>query len=91
MGKGKLRRPSQKVVTMTVRDINKLKMEVAERVLCLVTAYTMDELDYDEDKIVDLWLGIQRYSNAIKEHDITLKKVKDIIEDKTGIKMLGWK
>lgn len=80
-----------KVITLTNRELNKLKLDVTERVLCLVTAYMMDELDYDEEKIVDMWLSIQRYANAIKDHTITLNKVKEIIQEKTGIKFLGWK
>ena len=87
----KLRRPSQQVITMTARDVTKMKMEIADRMLCLVTAYLMDELDYDEENIVKLWEGITRYSQAIKDHTLTLNKVKEIIQDNTGIKFLGWK
>ena len=81
----------QTPVVMYERDIRKIKMELADKTLCLVTAYLMDELDYDEDKIIELWEGIARYSAAIKDHTITLNKVKEIIQDRTGIKFLGWK
>lgn len=87
----KKRRPGQTVIVMTARDVTKAKKEIADRTLTLITAYLMDELDYDEDKIVELWEGITRYSEAIKDHTITLNKVKDIIEERTGIKLKGWK
>lgn len=87
----KLRRPSQKVITLTAREITRIKKEISDRTLTLITAYLMDELDYDEDKIIELWEGITRYSEAIKDHSITLNKVKDIIQEKTGIVLKGWK
>ena len=87
----KTRRPSQTPVVMMARDVTKLKQQVSDRVLCLVTAYLMDELDYDEDKIVEMWEGISRYAAAIDDHTITLNKVKEIIQEHTGIKFLGWK
>ena len=61
----------QRPLVLYERDINKIKMQVADRMLCLVTAYLMDEVDYDEDRIVELWNGVSRYSAAIKDHDIT--------------------
>lgn len=87
----KLRRPSQKVITLTARDVTNIKKEISDRTLTLITAYLMDELDYDEDKIVALWEGITKYSEAIKAHTITLNKVKDIIQEHTGITLKGWK
>lgn len=81
----------QQPVVMYPRDIKRDRQEVAERVMVLVTAYLMDELDYDEDKIIELWQGISRYTEAIHDHTITLKRVKEIIQKCTGIKMLGWR
>ena len=82
-------RPSQTPVVLYERDIRKMMDNAADNMLTLVTAYLMDELDYDEDRIVDLWNGITWYAESIKDHTITLKKVKDIITENTGIKLLG--
>ena len=76
---------------MYPRDLNKIKWDITDDVLTLVTAYLMDEMDYDEQKIVDLGEGIARYSKAEKDHYITRSKVKKIIEENTGIKLLGYK
>lgn len=84
-------RPSQTPVVLYPRDLEKIKMHVVDDVLTQVTAYLMDEFDYDEDKIVELWEGIARYSKAIKEHTISIKKVKEIIKEHTGINLVGWK
>lgn len=59
--------------------------------LVLVTAYVMEDLGGDEAKVIDFWESIARYSDAIDEHLITINKVKQIIEDYTGIKLMGWK
>ena len=84
-------RPSQTPIVMYPRDLNKVKWDIADDVLTMVTAYLMDEMDYDEDKIVALWEGIARYSKAEKEHVITRSKVKRIIQEHTGIKLLGYR
>lgn len=83
-------RPSQTPMVMYPRDIKRMKEGISDNVLTLVTAYLMDEFDYDDEKIVELWEGIARYSNAVEDHTITLKKVKQIIADNTGIKLLGY-
>ena len=89
-GPKKTKRPSQTPLVLYERDLRKLRESISDHVLTLVTGYLMDELDYDEDKIVALWEGIARYSNAVEDHLITLNTVKEIIEKNTGIKMLGF-
>ena len=87
----KLRRPSQTPIVLYKRDLERIKLSVTDQVLTLVTGYLMDEFDYDEDKVVELWEGITRYHKAIEDHIITLNEVKEIIKKHTGLDLLGWK
>lgn len=84
-------RPSQTPVVLYQRDIKRIKYEIADDILTNVSAYLMDELDYDEDKIVALWEGTARYAKAERDGLITKSKVKSIIEKHTGLKLLGYR
>lgn len=89
MSRPKVKKPSDKVV-MTKRDLERLRLEVAHRTLLLVTAWTMDELNYNEDKIIEMWDGIARWSDAIdKQKLIKLNDIADIINEHTGL-TLRW-
>ena len=89
MSRPKVQKPKDKIV-LTKRDVERMKVEIAHRTLLLVTAYTMDELGYDEDKIIDMWTAISRWSDAIdKEKIIKLNDVADIINEHTGL-TLRW-
>ena len=86
------KRISEKPRLMYKRDIRKIEENAAAEVLILVTAYLMDEFEYDEDKIIELWNGVTRYSDAInKEKLITINQVCEIIEKNTGLKLGRWK
>lgn len=87
----KTTRPSQTPVVLYDRDIKRMKGEVFDKTMTLVLGYLMDDLDYDEDRIIETIEGIMRYGEAIADHTITLRRVKEIIQDKTGLKLLGWK
>lgn len=55
-----------------------------------MTAWTMDELNYEEDKIIAMWDGITRWSDAIdKQKLIKLNDIADIINEHTGL-TLRW-
>lgn len=73
---------------LTKGDLERMKVEIAHRTLLLVTAYTMDELNYDEDKIIEMWDAIARWSDAIdKQKVIKLNDIADIINQHTGLKL----
>lgn len=68
-----------------------LKAEATDEVAILFSACFMDEYCFDEEKgeyyedaderIVDLWTRLSRYSKAVKDHDITINRVRRIIKD----------
>ena len=73
---------------LTKGDLERMKVEIAHRTLLLVTAYTMDELNYDEDKIIEMWDAIARWSDAIDNQKvIKLNDIADIINQHTGLKL----
>jgi hypothetical protein len=76
-----------KRVTITPRKLQEIKTEAIGQTFLLVAAYLMDELNYEEDKILELWDGVSRYSDAIKNKDITMYKVCKILEEHTGMKV----
>lgn len=88
-GPRKSTRPSQTPLVLYPRDLKKMEAQTWDMMFTLVSGYLMDELDYDEDKIIDLWKGIERYMGAVKDHTITLKRVKEIINECTGLKVMG--
>lgn len=53
--------------------------------MILFAAYLMDELDYNEDRILSVWDGVSRYAEAIQNKDITMKKVCEIVNAHTGL------
>lgn len=88
MSRPKKRKPnSQRVITE--RDLKRMKLEIAHRTLILVTAWTMDELGYSDEKIVEMWDGIARWSEAI-DHDkvIKLNDICKIINEHTGFNLM---
>jgi hypothetical protein len=51
----------------------------------------MDEMDYDEDRLIGFWEGVSRYAKAIDTKIISLRTVTRIIEDHTGLTLGAWK
>ena len=72
---------------MTDKQIKKLEDEAWKKCAILTTAYVMDELGYDEDKIMDFHDHLDKWIDAIDEHLITIDQVCKIIEEHTGIKI----
>ena len=89
MSRPKKLKPNDKMV-LTRRDLDRIKLEIAHRTLLMVTCWTMDELDFDEDKIIAMWDDIARWSNAIdNEKTLKLNTIADIINEHTGL-TLKW-
>ena len=74
-----------KRITITPRKLEEIKKEAIGQTYILCAAYLMDELDYSEDKIVEVWNGITRYAEAIRNKDITMNKICKILSEKTGM------
>lgn len=86
-----MKRKSNKCIMLTKAEISKLKREITEEAftksVVLMLAYIMEEpgIDCDEDKIVEIFEGVERYAEYIENHEITLKKVCEIIKEYTGL------
>lgn len=76
-----------KRITITPRKLQEIKTEAIGQTFLLVAAYLMDELEYSDEKIVELWGGVSRYADAVKSKDITMNKICKIIEEHTGMKV----
>lgn len=79
------RSKKNKRVEITPRKLNEMKIDAMGQAFILSSAYLMDELDYDPEKIIDFWNGVCRYSEAIETKLITIHKVVDIINENTGL------
>lgn len=76
-----------KKVMLTPRKIQEIKTEAVGQTFLLAAAYLMDEMEYSEDKILELWDGITRYSDAVRDGTINMNKVCKILEKHTGMKV----
>lgn len=70
-----------------LRMANRIKSSAVEQTMILVAAYLMEEpeFDYSDERILELWQGISRWSVAVKDHTISCEKVCDIINQNTGL------
>lgn len=76
-----------KRITITPRKLQEIKTEAIGQTFLLVAVYLMDELNYEEDKILEIWDGVSRYADAIKTKTISMHKVCKILEEHTGMKV----
>jgi len=79
MAKGK------KPMTLNQTKIKELTYKAIQQTMLLTCAYLMDELDYSEDKICEIWEGVSRYSEAVMDKTISIDKVIEIINEQTGM------
>ena len=94
MGKGikagkKPKDPNKIVLNRT--ELRKLKEEATDEIAIIFSACFMDEYCFDEEtgdyypdtdeRIIDLWTRLSRYSRAVKAHDISINRVRKIIEE----------
>ena len=76
-----------KKVMLTPRKVEDIKLEAIMQTMLLAASYLMDELDYSEDRLLAFWAGVTRYSQAVKDHDITMNKVCLILKEHTGLEV----
>ena len=87
MSRPKKRRPNDPV-TMSQKQLENYRHEIAWRTMVLFIAYSMDELGYDKDKIVDVWAKVNDWADSIdKRKLITIETVCTIINNETGLDM----
>lgn len=77
----------KKPVMMTQAKINKLKQEQLYKAMIYFVAVCMDEFGWREEEIEAFAIRLDRYMKAVEDHTISLKKVSEIIEEVTGMKI----
>ena len=76
-----------KKIEITPRKLNEIKQEIAGQTMILTLGYLMDDLDYDADRLIEVWEGLTRYAEAVNSHIISLDKVCEIINANTGLEI----
>ena len=94
MGKGMKagkKKGKPKSIVLNRSALRDLKASATDEVAILFSACFMDEYCYDEEageyypdtdeRIIDLWERLTRYSRALDDHLISINKVRQIIEE----------
>lgn len=74
-----------KKVELTPRKVKEIKTEAMGQAMILTIAYLMDELDFDEDRCLEIWEGVSRYAEAVDTKLLSMRKICDIINANTGL------
>ena len=74
-----------KKIELTPRKIEELAKDASAKAMILFAAYLMEDEDFTPERICEVWEGVTRYSMAVDDKLITLKKVCDIINEHTGL------
>ena len=86
----KKRKPNANIC-LTKADVRKLKSDITAKATMYATilfmAYIMEDpgVDCNEDKLCEIFEGVQRYMEAVDDHLITIRQVCDIIKNHTGL------
>ena len=55
-----------------------------KRTLILTASYLMEEQDWNDDQLCEYYEAICKWGDAINSHWISIKKVIEIVNEKTG-------
>ena len=75
----------KKQVTVTKAQLKKVYQKATMDGLVLFIATAMDEFDWTIDDVEKFSVRLNRYSEAVEEHLISIKQVKNIIADVMGL------
>ena len=75
----------KKQVTVTKAQLKKVYQKATMDGLVLFIATAMDEFDWTIDDVEKFSVRLNRYSEAVDEHLISIKQVKGIIADVMGL------
>ncbi len=74
-----------KKVELTPRKVQEIKVEAMGQAMILTIAFMMDELNFDDEKCLEIWEGVARYAEAVDSKLITMNKICKIINEHTGL------
>lgn len=75
---------AERPVLMYRKDIEKLQTETQEAALVLMLAYLMDEEDFDDERVRQMWQKMESWMLAVKDHLVAVEEVKKIIFEQRG-------
>lgn len=85
------KKPKGGTVTLTVKDINKIKKDVTDTAVGTASLLYMvamkDEFGFGFDEVAKVFVRATRYSRYIDDHVATMKDLADTLEKDTGIKI----
>lgn len=86
------RKPAERI-QMTVKEYqaerNRLAKEMTEKVALIYLA-ALAEKGWSEDELIAMLETGERYAKYIDDHLVKIRDVQEIIERRTGMKMIGW-
>lgn len=94
MKRVKTKPKTQKRITLTVTELNKIKRDVTrtttQKAMLLILLATADEVGLTDDDMVAVWTRADRYGGYIDNHIVKLRELQKALEKATGTTMEGW-
>lgn len=88
------KKPKKKLITMTTKQLEKLKDEVRQDCLdkytLLILAAAVNTVKITDDDLCLIAKRTNRYADYIDEHLAQMKDIQNTIEKGTGVKLKGW-
>lgn len=65
------------------------RTKIMSKFLILTMAYLMEETEYnDPEKLFEMYIHLQSWLEKVEDHIISINKIKSIVEEKTGRKII---
>lgn len=94
MKRVKTKPKTQKRITLTVTELNRIKRDVTrtttQKAMLLILLATADEVGLTDDDMVAVWTRADRYGGYIDNHIVKLRELQKALEKATGTTMEGW-
>lgn len=71
----------QKKIEITPKKLKEIQKDAVYRTVVIMSACLMDEFDFTGEQLTAFADRFERYSSATEQHLITIKQVKDIMND----------
>lgn len=94
MKRVKTKPKSQKRITITPTELNRIKRDIArsttQKAMLLILLATADEKGLTDEEMVAVWNRADRYGGYIDKHIVKLRQLQAFLEKVTGAKLEGW-